>query len=87
VWSEVFKFKAIKSSNFSPRLAVFGDLGHENGRSIPQLKADVQSGLYDAILHIGWHFFINLIRLDIVQILKIILSILFQVISHTTWTK
>jgi hypothetical protein len=53
VWSEVFKFKAIKSSNFSPRLAVFGDLGHENGRSIPQLKADVQSGLYDAILHIG----------------------------------
>jgi hypothetical protein len=72
-WSEVFKFKAIKSDNFSPRLAVFGDLGHENGRSIPQLKTDVKNGLYDAILHIGWHFCINLIYLDIVQIILLIL--------------
>jgi hypothetical protein len=53
-YSEVFKFKAISdNSNFSPRLAVYGDLGHENGVSIPQLITDVKNGLYDAILHIG----------------------------------
>ncbi len=53
-YSEVFKFKAISnSSNFSPRLAIYGDLGHENGVSIPQLVTDVKNGLYDAILHIG----------------------------------
>ncbi len=54
IYSEAFKFKAISnSSNFSPRLAIYGDLGHENGVSIPQLTTDVKNGLYDAILHIG----------------------------------
>lgn len=40
-------------SDWSPRFAVFGDMGDENGRSIPLLKKDVAAGLYDTILHVG----------------------------------
>jgi hypothetical protein len=54
LWSELFKFKTIDTSaHFSPSIAVYGDLGYENGVSIPQLKTDVKNGLYDAILHVG----------------------------------
>lgn len=34
-------------------IAVFGDLGNDNGKSIPRLQEDSQDGLYDAILHVG----------------------------------
>ena len=34
-------------------MAVFGDLGIENGRSIPQLKDEAQRGMYHAVFHIG----------------------------------
>jgi hypothetical protein len=36
-----------------PHLAVFGDLGSENGRSIPQLQEEAQRGMYNAVFHIG----------------------------------
>jgi hypothetical protein len=36
-----------------PHLAVFGDLGNENGRSVPQLQEEAQRGMYDAVFHIG----------------------------------
>ncbi|CAG2103656.1 unnamed protein product [Medioppia subpectinata] len=53
-WSPLFKFNATKNgSDWSPRIAVFGDLGNENSQSIPRLQEDVQRGLYDSIFHIG----------------------------------
>jgi len=32
---------------------VFGDLGVENGRSVPQLLDEAQHGMYHAVFHIG----------------------------------
>jgi hypothetical protein len=40
-------------SDWIPHLAVFGDLGNENGRSVPQLQEEAQHGMYDAVFHIG----------------------------------
>lgn len=34
-------------------MAIFGDLGNYNGRSIPKLQEDSQKGLYDVLLHVG----------------------------------
>src|ERR1700741_4209913 len=53
-WSALFSFTAMKNgSDWSPRFAVFGDLGNENPQSIPRLQEEVQRGMYDSILHIG----------------------------------
>lgn len=53
-WSEVFWFTTMKEgSNWSPRLAIYGDLGNDNGQSIPRLQAEVARGAFDAILHVG----------------------------------
>ena len=40
-------------NNWSPRLAIYGDMGYVNAHSLNSLRDDVQRGLYDAILHIG----------------------------------
>ncbi|CAG7727913.1 unnamed protein product, partial [Allacma fusca] len=53
-WSEIFFFTAMKSgANFSPHLALYGDLGAENSQSLTRLQEEVQDGKYDAILHVG----------------------------------
>lgn len=53
-WSPIFWFKAIKNgSDWSPRLAVYGDLGNDNSKSLPRLQEDAQSGRFDAIHHNG----------------------------------
>ncbi|XP_068729313.1 acid phosphatase type 7-like [Montipora capricornis] len=53
-WSAVFSFKALKSGvNWAPRLAVFGDLGSVNGKSLSYLQEETQQGHFDAILHVG----------------------------------
>ena len=53
-WSPGYKFTTFPDGfNWSPRLAVFGDLGLINAQSIPQLTKDVKQGMYDAILHVG----------------------------------
>lgn len=53
-WSPIFWFAAVKNgSDWSPRLAVFGDLGNENAKTLPRLQEDAQSGAFDAILHVG----------------------------------
>nr|AYV89047.1 Iron/zinc purple acid phosphatase-like protein [Tetranychus truncatus] len=53
-WSEIFWFKTIKDGvDWSPTFAVFGDLGNDNGKSIPKLQQDSQDGAFDAILHVG----------------------------------
>lgn len=39
--------------NWSPIVAVYGDLGLENGRSFPYLQAEAQLHVINAVLHAG----------------------------------
>jgi hypothetical protein len=43
-------------SNWSPRFAVFGDMGNENAQSVGRLQEETQNGKFDAILHVGLLF-------------------------------
>ncbi|KAM6961305.1 acid phosphatase type 7 [Aplochiton taeniatus] len=53
-WSDVFFFKALEDSpRFSPRMALYGDMGNENPQSLARLQKETQQGMYDVILHIG----------------------------------
>ncbi|XP_036397978.1 acid phosphatase type 7 [Megalops cyprinoides] len=53
-WSEVFYFTALnESTTWSPKFALFGDMGNENPQSLARLQKETQIGMYDAILHIG----------------------------------
>nr|XP_006632576.1 PREDICTED: iron/zinc purple acid phosphatase-like protein isoform X1 [Lepisosteus oculatus]XP_015206299.1 PREDICTED: iron/zinc purple acid phosphatase-like protein isoform X1 [Lepisosteus oculatus] len=53
-WSEMFYFTAMKSgTEWSPKFALFGDLGNENPQSLARLQKETQMGMYDIILHIG----------------------------------
>ncbi|XP_015791635.1 acid phosphatase type 7 [Tetranychus urticae] len=53
-WSPIFWFTTIKNgSDWSPRLAIFGDLGNDNAKTLPRLQEDAQSGQFDAIIHVG----------------------------------
>lgn len=42
-----------EDEEWSPQLAIFGDMGNENAQTLPRLQQETQRGLYDAILHIG----------------------------------
>nr|CAD7595216.1 unnamed protein product [Timema genevievae] len=53
-WSPVFWFKTRPpGQSWSPALAVYGDLGYHNARSLPLLQNEVQRGFYDAVIHAG----------------------------------
>ncbi|KAK7803676.1 hypothetical protein U0070_014047 [Myodes glareolus] len=53
-WSRRFRFTALKKGvHWSPRLAVFGDMGADNARALPRLRRDTQQGMFDAVLHVG----------------------------------
>lgn len=53
-WSPAFSFTAMPSgSDWSPRFAIYGDLGNINAQSLPRLQLESESGMYDAILHVG----------------------------------
>ncbi|XP_063477269.1 acid phosphatase type 7 isoform X2 [Symphalangus syndactylus] len=53
-WSRRFRFRAFKNgAHWSPRLAVFGDLGADNPKALPRLRRDTQQGMYDAVLHVA----------------------------------
>ncbi|KAL9953568.1 hypothetical protein ACROYT_G041005 [Oculina patagonica] len=53
-WSALYSFKALKSGvDWSPRMAVFGDMGSVNAKSIAYLQEETQQGKYDAFLHVG----------------------------------
>lgn len=50
----MFSFTALNdSTSFSPRFALYGDLGNENPQSLARLQKETQLGMYDAVLHIG----------------------------------
>ncbi|XP_059483702.1 acid phosphatase type 7 [Neocloeon triangulifer] len=53
-WSEIFTFTTMKEgTNWSPRFAVFGDMGNVNAQSLPRIQQETQRGHFDAILHVG----------------------------------
>lgn len=53
-WSAIYWFKTLpKGTKWSPRFAVYGDLGNYNARALPKLQEDTQNGLFDVILHVG----------------------------------
>ena len=53
-WSSLYFFKALKSGvDWSPRMAVFGDLGRDNAKSLSYLQEETQQGKYDVFLHVG----------------------------------
>lgn len=53
-WSDIFYFTSLNESvSFSPRFALFGDMGNENPQSLSRLQKETQMGTYDVILHVG----------------------------------
>lgn len=53
-WSALYNFNATKEGTaWSPRFAIYGDLGVDNAQSLSKLQKEVQGGQYDAILHVG----------------------------------
>ena len=53
-WSALYYFTALKDGvDWSPRLALFGDLGSKNAKSLSYLQEETQKGHFDAILHVG----------------------------------
>ena len=52
--SEVCNFKTFpEDEDFLPNIAVYGDLGVENGRALPKVIEDAQNDVIDMVLHIG----------------------------------
>jgi hypothetical protein len=52
--SDVYKFVSMKDgTDWSPRIALFGDLGYVNPQSVPRLINDSKKEMYDAIFHVG----------------------------------
>ncbi|KAG7251220.1 hypothetical protein CRUP_017024, partial [Coryphaenoides rupestris] len=52
-WSDMFWFKPLDATTLQPRFALYGDLGNENPQSLARLQKETQTGVLDAILHIG----------------------------------
>ncbi|XP_067019476.1 acid phosphatase type 7-like isoform X2 [Acropora muricata] len=53
-WSALYNFNTTRNgTNWAPRFAIYGDLGTDNSQSLSKLQREVQSGRYDAILHVG----------------------------------
>jgi acid phosphatase type 7 len=53
-WSPLFFFTTMNSgSDWSPRFAIFGDLGNLNAQSLPFLQEEAMQGRIDTILHVG----------------------------------
>ncbi len=52
-WSDQFHFTTVPAAKWSPTLAVYGDLGDANSRSLPLLQELAQNGQLAAIIHDG----------------------------------
>jgi len=56
-WSPIFMFTTLKTgNNWSPKFAVYGDLGNIDGKTLGRLTDEAQRGFYDAILHVGMSY-------------------------------
>ncbi|XP_023333484.1 acid phosphatase type 7 [Eurytemora carolleeae] len=53
-WSNYFYTKTLPdSTDWSPTIAMFGDMGTENAASLPFLQRGASEGMFQAILHVG----------------------------------
>lgn len=53
-WSPEFHFTTKSQlNNWAPQIAIYGDLGNEDGASFPLLQKLAQDGDADAIVHLG----------------------------------
>ncbi|XP_075545962.1 acid phosphatase type 7-like [Dermacentor variabilis] len=52
-WSAVYTFRVAPWDSSSATIAVFGDLGSLNARSLPALQQDTHTKKIDAVLHLG----------------------------------
>ncbi|XP_064621552.1 acid phosphatase type 7-like isoform X1 [Lineus longissimus] len=53
-WSRVYNFTTMQDgTNWSPRLAIYGDMGFKNAKSMPFLLKEMEKGDFDAVLHVG----------------------------------
>lgn len=53
-WSSIYSFRTMRiDQSWSPKFAVFGDMGNVNAQSLPRLQEETMQGFYDAILHVG----------------------------------
>nr|XP_044252206.1 acid phosphatase type 7 isoform X3 [Drosophila takahashii] len=53
-WSATYWFRTrFEHSDWSPTLAIYGDMGVVNAASLPALQRETQIGQYDAIIHVG----------------------------------
>lgn len=56
-WSPVFSFTVRPAGEkWSPRFAIFGDMGNKNAVSVSFLQEETQQGHFDAILHVGGYY-------------------------------
>ena len=53
--SRIFRFQTLPTDDpaWVPKIAIYGDLGNENGQSIPWLTNEVNKNRIDVIFHIG----------------------------------
>lgn len=55
-WSAAYWFEtppAVDNDDWSPHIAIFGDMGNENAQSLARLQEEAQRRIYDAIIHVG----------------------------------
>lgn len=52
-WSATFNFTTWADPVGELTLAVYGDMGVDNARSLPILQRDLAAGGFDAVLHVG----------------------------------
>ncbi|KAH9397162.1 Acid phosphatase type 7 [Tyrophagus putrescentiae] len=53
-WSELFLFRTFPDGyQWSPRFAVYGDLGNDNAQAMGRLQMEAQNGQYDFVWHLG----------------------------------
>ncbi|XP_016978655.1 acid phosphatase type 7 isoform X4 [Drosophila rhopaloa] len=53
-WSATYWFRTrFDHGDWSPSLAIYGDMGVVNAASLPALQRETQRGQYDAIIHVG----------------------------------
>jgi hypothetical protein len=53
-WSAIYSFTALQErEDGGYQLAVFGDMGNENARSLGKMQKMAQDGDIDMVLHVG----------------------------------
>jgi len=52
-WSDIYHFTTFPANQTRMEIAIFGDLGLENARSLKLLQQEGDKGMYDMIIHLG----------------------------------